>query len=165
MVKGLVAGTVNVSLAFSLGDALPPAQSVLGAAAVGFVGYGVSLVLFVLALRHLGSARTGAYFCLAPFVGAVVAIFVFGEPITDLFLAAAVLMGFGLYLHLVERHEHRHVHDATTHVHRHVHDEHHRHLHGDGDMSEPHTHTHTHTHEPLVHAHPHFPDTHHRHAH
>jgi drug/metabolite transporter (DMT)-like permease len=163
MLKGLVAGTVNVALALSVGGVLPTAGTAVGAAVVGFLGYGVSLVLFVLALRHLGSARTGAYFSLAPFVGAAVAIAGFGEPVTVLFLVAAVLMGFGLFLHLVERHEHRHRHEAAAHTHRHVHDEHHRHFH-DG-LEGPAPHSHAHVHEPLVHVHPHFPDTHHRHSH
>lgn len=39
---------------------------------VGFFGYGVSLVPFVLALRSLGTVRTGAYFSTAPFLGAAV---------------------------------------------------------------------------------------------
>lgn len=163
MLKGVVAGTVNVVLALSVGGALPMAGTAVGAAAVGFLGYGVSLVLFVLALRHLGSARTGAYFSLAPFVGAAVAIAGFGEPVTVPFLAAAALMGFGLYLHLVERHEHRHRHEAAAHAHRHVHDEHHRHVHEGTEEPEPHSHAHVH--EPLVHEHAHFPDTHHRHSH
>lgn len=163
MLKGAVAGTVNVALALSVGAALPSAGPLLGAAVVGFLGYGVSLTLFVLALRHLGSARTGAYFSLAPFAGAAVAILAFGEPVTGRFVAAAALMGVGLYLHLVERHEHRHRHELTRHEHRHVHDEHHQHEHEGWEGPEPHSHPHAH--KPLVHAHAHYPDIHHRHTH
>lgn len=162
MVKGSVAGIVNVVLAFGLGAVLPPAGAILAAALVGFLGYGVSLVLFVLALRHLGAARTGAYFSLAPFVGALVAIIGFGEPVTVPFATAAVLMGVGLYLHLTERHVHLHVHQPMEHAHAHLHDEHHQHAHGASDrQGEPHTHFHTR----LIHSHPHYPDTHHRHRH
>ncbi|PWC56653.1 DMT family transporter [Azospirillum sp. TSO22-1] len=163
MLKGAVAGVVNVALALSVGAALPSTGPLLGAAAIGFLGYGVSLTLFVLALRHLGSARTGAYFSLAPFAGAAVAILAFGEPMTVRFAAAAVLMGVGLYLHLTERHEHRHRHDPMRHEHRHVHDEHHRHEHEGWEGPEPHSHPHAHA--PVVHAHPHYPDIHHRHGH
>jgi hypothetical protein len=135
-----------------------------GALLVGFLGYGLSLVLFVLALRHIGTARTGAYFSVAPFVGASVALLLLHEPVGLLFFAAAGLMGQGVWLHLTERHEHPHPHERLTHAHRHVHDEHHRHAHPPGvDPSEPHTHEHTH--EPLTHSHPHFPDIHHRHRH
>jgi drug/metabolite transporter (DMT)-like permease len=163
MLKGLVAGAVNIALAWSAGAAMPSAGPLLGAAVVGFLGYGVSLTLFVLALRHLGSARTGAYFSLAPFAGAAVAILAFGEPVTGRFLAAAALMGVGLYLHLAERHEHPHRHEPLRHEHRHVHDEHHRHDHEGWEGPEPHSHPHAH--KPLVHAHTHFPDIHHRHTH
>jgi drug/metabolite transporter (DMT)-like permease len=164
MLKGAVAGTVNVALAFGLGASLPSAGSIFGAALVGFLGYGVSLVLFVLALRYLGTARTGAYFSLAPFVGAVVAIVIFGEPVTVRFLAAAVLMAIGLYLHLVEHHEHTHEHEPMRHEHAHVHDEHHQHAHSPDDPPDT-PHTHVHGHARLIHSHPHYPDIHHRHSH
>jgi hypothetical protein len=131
---------------------------------VGFLGYGLSLVLFVLALRHIGSARTGAYFSLAPFVGAAVSLLVLREPIGPLFIASAALMGWGVWLHLTEKHEHEHTHERLAHSHRHYHDEHHQHAHDDGvDPHEPHTHPHVH--EPLTHSHPHYPDIHHRHRH
>ncbi len=164
MIKGLAAGAVNVGLAAALQPQWPAAPTILAAGAVGFLGYGVSLVCFVLALRHLGAARTGAYFSLAPFVGALIAIVGFGDPVTPIFIAAAALMGLGLYLHLVEQHAHEHVHEPMTHEHRHTHDAHHQHAHGPSDPAgEPHTHVHAHAR--IVHRHPHFPDVHHRHPH
>lgn len=164
MLKGLVAGTVNLTLALAQGAAPPDAGSVLAAGVVGFLGYGVSLALFVLGLRHLGAARTGAYFSLAPFVGALLALTLLGEPLTVRLMAAGGLMALGLWLHLTERHEHEHAHDAMEHEHRHMHREHHQHAHGPDDpLGEPHSHRHRH--EPLVHRHPHYPDLHHRHGH
>lgn len=163
-VKGLAAGGINLTLALIAGARFPAPLVIGSAALLGFAGYGVSLVLFVLALRHLGSARTGAYFSTAPFIGAGLAVAMFSEPVTFQLLAAAVLMSFGLYLHLVERHEHEHRHDAIEHEHRHVHDEHHQHEHtADDPPGEPHTHRHRHA--PLTHSHAHFPDLHHRHEH
>jgi len=164
MLKGLAAGAVNLALALWHGAALPTAGPVLGAGVVGFFGYGVSLVLFVLALRHLGAARTGAYFSMAPFIGAVLALGLFGEPLTVRLVAAAALMGVGLYLHLAEHHEHEHGHEELQHEHTHVHDGHHQHEHGPGiEPGEPHVHVHRHA--PMVHRHPHYPDLHHRHTH
>ena len=163
-IKGLLAGTVNLALAFVHGAHLPALGAITGAGVVGFFGYGLSLVLFVLALRHLGTARTGAYFSTAPFLGAALARFLFREPITIPLIGAAMLMGIGVYLHLSERHEHEHAHEALDHEHGHVHDEHHRHAHSPGDpIGEPHTHWHHHA--PMRHKHPHFPDLHHRHGH
>lgn len=163
-IKGVVAGAVNLALAFAHG-ALPPAPgAVAEASVVGFFGYGVSLVLFVLALRHLGTARTGAYFSTAPFLGAALALILFREPVTIPLVGAAVLMGVGVWLHLSERHEHEHAHQALNHEHRHVHDDHHQHAHGPDDPAgEPHTHGHHHA--PMRHKHPHYPDLHHRHGH
>jgi drug/metabolite transporter (DMT)-like permease len=166
MLKGLVAGTVNVVLALVNGAAFPPPGLVLAAAIIGFLGYGVSLTLFVLGLRHLGTARTGAYFSLAPFVGAALAVLILGEPLTLKLLVAGGLMGIGLWLHLAERHEHDHVHEEMEHEHRHSHDAHHQHDHEHGpDIAPGEPHTHWHRHARLVHRHPHYPDLHHRHRH
>lgn len=162
--KGLIAGIVNVMLALSFGAALPTHLTALSAMTVGLLGYGVSLVLFVLALRGLGTARTGAYFSTAPFMGAVVALAFMGESTYPAFWIAAGLMGCGVWLHLTERHEHEHQHEPIEHRHSHVHDEHHGHVHQDGESrAEPHDHVHVHS--AIAHKHPHYPDIHHRHAH
>jgi len=164
LIKGLAAGTVNLVLAIVAGAALPGLGTIGGAALIGFFGYGVSLVLFVLALRHLGAARTAAYFSTAPFIGTVLAIAMFDEAVSAQLVASGLLMAIGLYLHLTERHAHEHHHEALEHEHRHVHDEHHQHEHEVGDPAgEPHSHGHRHA--PLVHRHPHYPDLHHRHGH
>ena len=162
--KGLVAGITNIALALALDARLPRAALSAAAMVVGFLGYGVSLVLFVLALRGLGSARTGAYFSTAPFVGAAIAIIAFGEPVSWPFWLAAALMAAVVWLHLTEVHEHEHAHELLTHTHTHRHDAHHQHEHAfEWDGREPHTNEHTH--DPLVHRHPHYPDVHHRHEH
>lgn len=167
MVKGLAAGATNLALALSLGATWPAWPVVAAAGLVGFASYGASLTLFVVGLRELGTARTGAYFSVAPFFGAVVAIVLLGEPVTAPLLAAGVLMAIGVALHLSERHVHRHVHEALEHTHEHVHgagDVHHDHVHQ--PPVEPGTrHSHPHRHEPMVHSHPHYPDAHHRHEH
>jgi drug/metabolite transporter (DMT)-like permease len=160
--KGLVAGPVNVVLGLWMGGSLPEVPAIVGAAIVGFFGYGVSLALFVTALRHLGTARTGAYFSTAPFFGAAVALLALGEPITFQLISAGALMGLGVWLHLTEHHQHKHIHKPMAHSHPHAHDEHHRHVHGPDDpLGDPHTHWHQH--DQLVHTHTHVPDMHHQH--
>ncbi|MGE5087907.1 MAG: EamA family transporter [Candidatus Levyibacteriota bacterium] len=162
--KGLVAGAVNVGLARLLGLSMPPVATLAAAAAVGFLGYGASLVLFVLALRDLGTARTGAYFSVAPFFGAALALALAAESPSLPLLLAGALMGLGVWLHVSERHVHEHVHGPQEHTHPHRHDEHHRHAHDfPWDGREPHTHPHVHAR--LIHTHPHYPDLHHRHPH
>jgi drug/metabolite transporter (DMT)-like permease len=163
-IKGGVAGAINIAIALSLGSRLPSITAAFAAAAIGLAGYGVSLVLFVLALRHLGTARTGAYFSTAPFVGATFALALLGERPDSVFWLAGTLMGIGVWLHVSERHEHEHAHAALEHDHRHTHDAHHQHVHDFAwDGSEPHSHAHVHA--PMIHAHPHYPDIHHRHGH
>ncbi|TPW15233.1 MAG: putative DMT superfamily transporter [bacterium] len=162
--KGLVAGSVNLTIGLARGGALPSGLLVTGALLLGLLSYGISLVLFITALRDLGTARTGAYFSLAPFVGAATGLLLWHEPFTPMIVGAAALMAIGLWIHLTEAHEHLHVHEAMEHRHRHRHDVHHQHEHGPNDPpGEPHTHGHRH--EPLEHSHPHYPDIHHRHRH
>jgi EamA-like transporter family. len=115
MLKGLVAGSVNTAIALTLGAPWPPIPRLAGALVLGFLSYGVSLVLFVVALRLLGTARTGAYFSSAPFVGAVVSIIVFHEHPGTAFVVAAALMGLGVWLHVTEHHEHEHHHEPMAH--------------------------------------------------
>ncbi len=162
--KGCVAGVANLAIAGATGASLPSAPASLAAMGVGFAGFGLSLVLFVVSLRDLGAARTSAYFSIAPFVGITLAIVALGEPAGALFWAAAALMALGVWLHVSERHEHPHAHESMEHAHRHAHDEHHRHEHDfDWDGTEPHLHPHRHA--PMAHSHPHYPDIHHRHVH
>lgn len=164
VLKGGIAGPVNLFLGLAMGGAMPAGTPLAIAALVGFVGYGVSLALFILALRHLGTARTSAYFSTAPFIGAVAALVILREPLTIQLLIAAALMGVGLWLHLTEDHDHEHVHELVEHAHSHVHDSHHQHEHAPDDPpGEPHSHRHRH--DRLSHSHPHVPDMHHTHRH
>jgi len=162
--KGIVAGSVNIALAFALAERLPVAWVLAAALLLGFLCYGASLTCFVLSLRHLGTARTGAYFSTAPFVGAALSVFLFREMPGTMFWAAGLLMALGVWLHLSENHEHDHTHEPVAHEHEHTHDEHHRHEHSAADLGgEPHSHYHEHP--GLTHRHPHYPDIHHRHRH
>ena len=162
--KGLVAGAVNLGLAFAAGASFPSLLSIAAGGALGLAGYGLSLALFIVALRHLGTARTGAYFSVAPFFGATLALLLLNETTSAAFWIAAGLMVLGVWLHLTERHVHAHVHDPIEHAHEHMHDAHHRHTHDvHWDGREPHAHPHRHGR--LEHSHPHYPDLHHRHPH
>lgn len=164
MVKGLAAGATNLALALAWGAHAPGVSIALLSGLVGLLGYGVSLILFVMALRHLGAARTGAYFSTAPFLGAILAVAMFDEAVTTRLSIAGGLMAVGVLLHLMERHDHEHVHEPMDHAHAHVHDEHHQHDHLPGDpVGEPHVHAHHHP--AMTHSHPHYPDIHHRHEH
>lgn len=162
-VKGLVSGCVNLALAHLLGASMPSWPTAVAAMLVGLFAYGVSLALFVVGLRHLGTARTGAYFSIAPFFGAALAVLM-GEPLTLPLVIAGALMALGIWLHLSEQHEHEHVHMGMEHEHEHVHDEHHQHQH-DFPVPAGSRHRHLHRHATLVHSHAHFPDSHHRHDH
>jgi len=162
-VKGLVSGVANLTLAISLGASMPAMSTVAAAMLVGLLAYGISLTLFVTSLRHLGTARTGAYFSIAPFFGALIAVLM-GDEVTIPLCIAAILMAIGVWLHLTERHEHEHSHEMFSHDHEHIHDEHHQHPH-DNPVAPGTKHRHFHLHRPLTHQHLHFPDTHHRHNH
>ena len=162
--KGVIAGACNTALALAGGASLPSPGSFAATLLVGFAGYGLSLALFVVALRTLGTARTGAYFSVAPLFGVLVAFALWPQAPPALFWVASALMAFGVWLHLRERHAHSHRHEALAHTHPHRHDAHHHHAHDFvWDGSEPHVHPHAHA--ALSHRHAHYPDLHHRHTH
>ena len=162
--KGLIAGVCNTGLALALGATLPSLPAIGSSMLVGFLGYGLSLTLFVVGLRTLGTARTGAHFSVAPLFGVVISLALWPQAPSALFWSAAALMALGVWLHIRERHEHPHTHEPLEHAHQHRHDEHHRHQHEFAwDDAEPHVHPHRH--EVLTHKHPHYPDIHHRHGH
>lgn len=162
-VKGAVAGPVNLGLALLMGARLPRGNILAAAMALGFVAYGLSLVLFIRALSQVGTARAGAYFAVAPFVGALGSL-ALGEQVTWSLVAAGALMGFGVWLHLTEHHEHEHKHLRLEHTHFHSHDGHHTHEHAK-PVPEGTWHSHAHVHEAVTHTHEHYPDAHHRHEH
>ncbi len=164
MVKGLVAGSASLALGLAVaGGGVPSATGTAYALLLGALSYGLSLVLFVRALRAMGASRTGAFFSMAPFVGAGVSLVVLREHLGWAMLPAAAIMAAGTALIVLERHSHAHAHEGTVHAHEHVHgDLHHGHEHPAGT---PEPHTHEHSHERVVHDHPHWPDTHHRHEH
>jgi drug/metabolite transporter (DMT)-like permease len=154
--KGLVAGAATLSLGLATGAALPRAGAIAAAAVVGVFGYGQSLVLFIRALRDLGTARTVASFSVAPFAGALLFL---GEAVSSALVVGGLLVGLGVWLHLTEDHRHAHEHPEAAHDHWHRHDDHHDHRHGGEGHAHPH-------HHPLtIHSHPHYPDLHHRHGH
>ncbi|HET8745091.1 MAG TPA: DMT family transporter [Ramlibacter sp.] len=162
--KGAIAGACNTLLALAAGAPWPAGLPLAMSLLVGLLGYGVSLTLFVVGLRTLGTARTGAYFSVAPLFGVVLSLAIWPELPGPLFWAAAALMTVGVWLHVRERHEHEHTHEALEHTHAHRHDEHHRHAH-DFPWKGEEPHVHPHRHEVLTHKHPHYPDIHHRHRH
>ena len=135
--KGAIAGIVNVAIARYLGSSWPAPAALSAAALLGFAGYGVSLVLFVIALRHAGVARTAGYFSLAPFFGGALAVVVFRETVTLSLLTAGLLMAVGVWLLLTERHDHEHWHGAAPGA----------------------------SQDDVRHTHPHYPDSDHRHGH
>lgn len=160
MIKGLAAGSVNAGFGWLTGSAAPAQWGLV--LVLGALCYGVSLVLFIYALRNLGTARAGIYFSVAPFLGAGISILLLDEKITATFAVAFVLMLVAAWMVFGEHHEHEHAHEFLEHEHMHDHDIHHQHNHTDPCEG---PHSHIHAHEPMVHSHRHVPDSHHRHIH
>lgn len=164
MYKGLFAGATNLAIALFVGASFPQAILLIKIGLLGYFSYGLSLVLFIISLRLVGTSRSGAYFSTAPFLGAMISWGFFKSELTVWEGVAFVCMAIGLWIHITENHEHEHFHEECTHAHSHIHDAHHLHEHAEGiDLKE--SHSHEHFHPALIHKHPHYPDIHHRHSH
>ena len=163
-IKGIAAGLVNISLAAAF-EGLPRLSPTVTASAfgVGFACYGLSIVFFMTALRHVGAARTSALFATAPAFAIALSWLILREVPSLWSALGAALMIPGAWLLIRVEHAHPHVHEPLEHDHRHIHDEHHQHEHQGDEGPEPHSHSHRH--KPLEHAHPHAADLHHRHGH
>ena len=163
--KGLLGAVASTAVALAAREPLPSAPASAALLALGAIGYGFSLRLYLGAQSRVGAARTASVFASAPFVGGALALALAlgsarpGWPLP----AAAALMLAGVALHARERHGHRHTHAPLAHDHLHDHaDGHHAHTH---DPMPAGPHAHPHTHEPITHDHEHAEDSHHRHAH
>ena len=169
MVKGCVAGIISLALTMVLGISLPSLGAIPLYLFVGFFSYGgLASIFFLLALRSLGSARTGLFLALSPFFGVFFSLLLFTEPQPPLFIIAFPIMIIGTWLLISEKHEHIHYHSPLVHNHRHRHDDgHHEHEHNSSCpmVSRSGDHTHLHAHVESTHTHPHKPDLHHRHDH
>lgn len=173
LLKGLVAGGANLVIGV-LGSgwgSQTTLRQVAFALAIGAVGYGLSITLWVKGARDLGAARGQVIFASAPFVGAAIAWTALGEQATVFQIGAALLAALGVAISIDSAHAHTHRHLAIEHDHEHVHDEHqpdehHDHAHRDDAGSKFRgRHSHPHRHRALVHSHPHMSDLHHRHEH
>lgn len=164
-VKGFVAGLVSLGAGFLLGNPLPRFDVLLGAMLLGFMSYGLSIVLFILAMRGLGAGRTSALFGTAPVAGVILSLVLFRETPDALFLIALPVMIVGAIFLVTEQHGHPHRHEAIVHEHRHTHDDEHHGGHHPNPDELSSSHTHVHLHDAVDHEHPHMPDIHHRHRH
>ena len=164
-IKGLAGGITSLSIAAAIGGfGHWNAPRLLAALAVGAVSFGLSIVLFVRGLRHLGVIHTGMLFALAPGFAAILSLVLLHERLVVWGLLALASMTIGALLLATDRHEHLHEHEALEHAHEHVHDEHHQHEHTPEELAQA-PHAHRHRHDPMTHRHPHVHDIHHRHRH
>jgi drug/metabolite transporter (DMT)-like permease len=163
IIKGLGAGSFSLGMAVFFGIKLPGWETIFSAMLLGSLSYGLSIVLFIHAMRGLGAARTSALLGTAPISGILLSLIIFQDMPSWLFLIAAPLMLVGTLLLVDEQHEHHHIHESISHDHAHVHeDDHHQHCH---DCDEALKHSHLHQHDELAHTHHHLPDLNHRHVH
>lgn len=166
IIKGFTAGIFSLCLALGLHQFIPTFWPIILAMVLGFFSYGLSIVLFVLAMRTLGSSRTSAYFATAPFIGTLISFFLFHNLPTRLFYLALPMMIIGTVIILKENHCHEHEHCPIEHDHRHSHtDGHHEHTYENEEEFFHGPHSHLHSHRALKHSHTHTPDIHHRHTH
>lgn len=162
--KGLIAGSVNLTIGIALDPLSLDASTILGALIVGALSYGASIVLYIRSAQGMGATRAQVIFSSAPLFGVALSVLCLGESISGVHLLAAVIFAVAITLLTLDSHSHDHVHEVMRHKHSHRHDDgHHDHYHQDISPSVRHTHDHEHSY--LEHRHPHWPDLHHRHSH
>lgn len=162
--KGIVAGTINLTLGIALQPHLASLNVIGVGLGVGALSYGASIVLYITSAQSLGATRAQMIFSCAPLFGLTFSAITLGETISTLQQIAALLKVGSLLALFQDQHHHEHEHELMYHQHSHRHDdEHHNHTHCEYPSSL--FHSHWHEHEVMFHSHPHLPDIHHRHQH
>jgi len=152
VLKGTFSGLGSLVVGLTLGEKIPSLRLMLCVLLLGFVAYGLSIHFYVMAQKHLGAAKTSAYYSIAPFLGVAFGMVLLGERPAIQFYIALVIMIISTCFMIQDTIELQH-----THEHQHTHTHEHRH----GDIAHIHEHTHTHTH---LHVHGKDTDDHdHRH--
>jgi drug/metabolite transporter (DMT)-like permease len=163
VIKGIASGLGSFLIAFFTGAVSAKIAYIGLSLLLGFVSYGLSIYLYILAQRNLGAVRTSTFYAFAPFIGSGLSFVIFRDTPSLTFLTAFVVMTIGAYLAAFEKHDHEHTHNFIEHEHSHNHnDGHHDHQHETPVTGE---HSHVHIHEPRTHKHRHTPDLHHSHTH
>jgi len=149
VLKGVFSGLGSLVIALIRREAMPGLGYVAASLLLGFVAYGLSIFLYVRAQNVLGAAKTSAYYAAAPFVGAFLSFIFLREPLSQMYLAALIVMFTGSVLVVVDtlirhhthlhQHTFTHTHDGTTHTHTVIHS--HEHDHYVTDDKHGHRHT------------------------
>lgn len=98
LLKGIFSGLGSLAIGLLVGERVGMLWSIFAVMGVGFVAYGLSIFSYVYAQRQLGAARTSAYYAVAPFIGTLLSLILFGEMPRAAYFAALALMGVGAWL-------------------------------------------------------------------
>lgn len=98
MLKGFFSGTGSLIIALIIGDKFPELIYILYTMALGFVAYGLSIFCYVRAQNELGAARAGAYYAIAPFIGAFLSLIFLHEQLSLLYGLSLLVMLVGAML-------------------------------------------------------------------
>lgn len=98
IIKGFGSGIGSLLIAFAIGNTIPRIADILCIMVLGFVAYGLSIFFYVHAQRHLGAARTSAYYAISPFVGGVLSLVLYHQLPSIVFVIAVLIMAVGVGL-------------------------------------------------------------------
>ena len=162
MIKGCFSGAGSLAVALFCGERIPAAGWIGAVLLLGFVAYGLSICLYIMAQKELGAAKTSAYYSIAPFLGVLFSVILLGEQLNAQFFAALGIMVAATVLMIKDS-------IALQHTHMHTHTHTHEHRHGNLVHTHEHTHTHEHNHvhegDEHVHSHHHKDLNDHNHPH
>lgn len=137
IIKGCFSGLGSLIVALILGESLPALGWVVCILALGFVAYGMSINFYIMAQKHLGAAKTSAFYSVAPFLGVAFSMLLIGErPELRFYIALAIMLVATVLM----------VKDTVSLQHTHEHSHTHTHTHSHGDIVHTHEHTHIHSH-------------------
>lgn len=97
-IKGLFSGLGSLIVALIVGESIPEITWVIAVLLLGFVAYGLSINFYIKAQKHLGAAKTSAYYSIAPFLGVFFGIVLLNETPCIQFYIGLVIMIIAIVL-------------------------------------------------------------------
>ncbi len=90
--KGIFSGIGSLTLAIVSKESFPHIIYIIFALVLGYIAYGLSIKLYVMAQNVIGAAKTRAFYSVSPFLGVFFSFVFLKETASPLFLYALVTM-------------------------------------------------------------------------
>lgn len=93
IIKGVFSGLGSFIAALIIGETIPELIYIVLVLLLGFVSYGLSINFYISAQKHIGAAKTSAFYSISPFLGVIFSLMLLGErPGVQFYIALGIMI-------------------------------------------------------------------------